>query len=150
MLNVLPPLCPICVPPYDYGYTGMMVSFRVHNFDISADLESQVADYMFTRQRRIKLSHLYLPNKESLYWYGSGVNWRAVVAWVCGVFPLMRESSMLLAHDVGLTINYRCSCSRLRRCRFSWNNYGCRGLDARLSARMDLRLRRQWSSPLHS
>ncbi|CAD6582650.1 MAG: hypothetical protein CYPHOPRED_002088, partial [Cyphobasidiales sp. Tagirdzhanova-0007] len=54
-----------------------------------------VIDYWVIRGRRIRLSHLYIPNKTSSYWYTYGVNWRAVIAWPLGVFPLMRKRSTL-------------------------------------------------------
>ncbi|KAI0804605.1 permease for cytosine/purines, uracil, thiamine, allantoin-domain-containing protein [Irpex lacteus] len=48
-----------------------------------------VADYHFLRGRRLKLSHLYLPNPSSDYWFWHGINWRAPIAWVLGVWPNM-------------------------------------------------------------
>lgn len=46
-----------------------------------------VADYHILRGRRLKLSHLYTPNESSDYWYWHGLNWRAPIAWVLGVWP---------------------------------------------------------------
>ncbi|KAI0085217.1 permease for cytosine/purines, uracil, thiamine, allantoin-domain-containing protein [Irpex rosettiformis] len=48
-----------------------------------------VADYHFLRSRQLKLSHLYLPNPNSDYWFWHGLNWRAPIAWVLGVWPNM-------------------------------------------------------------
>ncbi|EPQ55582.1 hypothetical protein GLOTRDRAFT_138462 [Gloeophyllum trabeum ATCC 11539] len=48
-----------------------------------------VTDYHILRSRRLKLSHLYLPNPSSDYWFWHGLNWRAPIAWVLGVFPSM-------------------------------------------------------------
>ncbi|KAG1721151.1 permease for cytosine/purines, uracil, thiamine, allantoin-domain-containing protein [Suillus lakei] len=44
------------------------------------------ADYHLLRHRRIKLSHLFLPQTGSDYWFWHGLNWRAPVAWVLGVW----------------------------------------------------------------
>ncbi|KAG1731542.1 permease for cytosine/purines, uracil, thiamine, allantoin-domain-containing protein [Suillus lakei] len=38
------------------------------------------ADYHLLRHRRIKLSHLFLPQTGSDYWFWHGLNWRAPVA----------------------------------------------------------------------
>ncbi|RDB26775.1 Allantoin permease [Hypsizygus marmoreus] len=46
-----------------------------------------IADYHLLRKRRLKLSHLFLPNEMSDYWFWHGLNWRAPVAWVLGVWP---------------------------------------------------------------
>lgn len=39
-----------------------------------------VAYYFIVQRRRIKVSDLYVVGRGSLYWYGGGVNWRAVLA----------------------------------------------------------------------
>ncbi|KAI5468171.1 allantoin permease [Mariannaea sp. PMI_226] len=46
-----------------------------------------VAHYFIIQKRRIKVSDLYTLGTKSLYWYSGGINWRSVVAWVCGVVP---------------------------------------------------------------
>ena len=43
-----------------------------------------VCDYWVLRRRRVKLSDLYHPGKDGLYYYWHGVNWRSYVAWVVG------------------------------------------------------------------
>ncbi|KAF8063953.1 NCS1 nucleoside transporter family [Lyophyllum atratum] len=45
-----------------------------------------VADYHVLRRRRVKLSHFFIPNESSDYWFWHGVNWRAPVAWLLGVW----------------------------------------------------------------
>lgn len=44
------------------------------------------ADYFIIRKRMYKLTDLYNANPSSIYWYWKGVNWRAAVAWVMGVW----------------------------------------------------------------
>ncbi|KAG1720081.1 permease for cytosine/purines, uracil, thiamine, allantoin-domain-containing protein [Suillus lakei] len=44
------------------------------------------ADYHLLRHRRIKLSHLFLPQTGSDYWFWHSLNWRAPVARVLGVW----------------------------------------------------------------
>ncbi|KAJ7465101.1 NCS1 nucleoside transporter family [Mycena latifolia] len=48
-----------------------------------------VADYIVVRKRKLRLSHLYMPSNESIYWYTAGFNTRAIVAWIMGVWPLL-------------------------------------------------------------
>ncbi|KAK4098171.1 NCS1 nucleoside transporter, partial [Parathielavia hyrcaniae] len=44
----------------------------------------QVCDYWVIRRRRVKLSDLYHPRPEGIYYFFHGFNWRAFVAWVLG------------------------------------------------------------------
>lgn len=44
------------------------------------------ADYFLLRKRKLKLTDLYKFDESSVYWYRNGVNWRAFVAWVGGVW----------------------------------------------------------------
>lgn len=43
-----------------------------------------ICHYWLICQRKIKLSDLYDPYPEGIYYYWKGVNWRAYVAWVVG------------------------------------------------------------------
>ncbi|KAI9730557.1 MAG: hypothetical protein M1834_005798 [Cirrosporium novae-zelandiae] len=46
-----------------------------------------ITSYLIINQKKIKVEDLYLGNSDSIYWYTWGVNWRAVIAWVCGTVP---------------------------------------------------------------
>ncbi|KAH9849118.1 NCS1 nucleoside transporter family [Lenzites betulinus] len=48
-----------------------------------------VSDYLVVRRSKLRLSHLYMPNKSSIYYFTYGINFRAVISWVFGVWPLM-------------------------------------------------------------
>ncbi|GBE85495.1 permease for cytosine/purines, uracil, thiamine, allantoin-domain-containing protein [Sparassis latifolia] len=48
-----------------------------------------LSDYLAVRRCVIKLEDCYIGNSDSIYWYWHGFNWRALVAWVIGVFPTM-------------------------------------------------------------
>ena len=50
-----------------------------------------VSDYLVVRRSKVRLTHLYMPDPASIYYFTYGINFRAVVAWVLGVWPLMRE-----------------------------------------------------------
>ncbi|KAE8149174.1 permease for cytosine/purines, uracil, thiamine, allantoin-domain-containing protein [Aspergillus avenaceus] len=49
---------------------------------------SMISAYVLVMRQKIKVEDLF-PNHhtESIYWYTYGVNWRAPVAWVCGIVP---------------------------------------------------------------
>ncbi|KAK7900078.1 hypothetical protein LTR67_003824 [Exophiala xenobiotica] len=48
-----------------------------------------LADYHLVRRRKLKLNDLYTGNSSSIYWFNKGVNWRAPVAFMSGVWPLI-------------------------------------------------------------
>lgn len=48
-----------------------------------------VAEYWLVRKRKIKLSDLYNPHKEGIYYFWNGINFRAFVAWIVGFTPLL-------------------------------------------------------------
>ncbi|KAL2849704.1 permease for cytosine/purines, uracil, thiamine, allantoin-domain-containing protein [Aspergillus pseudodeflectus] len=48
-----------------------------------------LADYHIIRRHRLKLSDLYRGDSSSLYWFRSGVNWRAFAAFTAGMWPLL-------------------------------------------------------------
>ncbi|CZR63717.1 related to uracil permease [Phialocephala subalpina] len=49
----------------------------------------QFADYFLLRQQNLKLTDLYEMSPKSIYWYSRGVNWRAPVAFVLGLWMLL-------------------------------------------------------------
>lgn len=46
-------------------------------------------DYFFVRHQRIKLTDLYNPSSQSIYWFWHGVNWRGFVSWIVGAAPFL-------------------------------------------------------------
>ncbi|KAF7186401.1 Uracil permease [Pseudocercospora fuligena] len=48
-----------------------------------------VCDFWIIRQRSLRLSALYTKVKDSEHWFFHGVNWRAFVAFICGIAPNM-------------------------------------------------------------
>lgn len=49
-----------------------------------------IFDYFLVRRGELHVGDLYKSGKESAYWYTGGFNWRAIVAWAMGVWPLLR------------------------------------------------------------
>ncbi|KGQ00857.1 hypothetical protein PAAG_12485 [Paracoccidioides lutzii Pb01] len=47
-----------------------------------------LADYHLIRRHKLKLNDLYTGDANGIYWYWHGVNWRAPVAFVAGMWPL--------------------------------------------------------------
>lgn len=41
-------------------------------------------EYWILRHQRVKLSDLYHPRKDGIYYYWNGINWRSFVSWVFG------------------------------------------------------------------
>lgn len=48
-----------------------------------------ISEYWVVRSRKIKLTDLYHPGHDGIYYYTKGVNWRALAAWVVGFAPLL-------------------------------------------------------------
>ncbi|KIJ46307.1 hypothetical protein M422DRAFT_226826 [Sphaerobolus stellatus SS14] len=48
-----------------------------------------LTEYYVIRRHQIKLSYLFIPDPSSDYWFWHGLNWRAPIAWVLGVWPSM-------------------------------------------------------------
>jgi NCS1 family nucleobase:cation symporter-1 len=46
-----------------------------------------VTDYYIIKRRKLNIHELY--KSHGMYWYNGGYNWRAFVAFFCGVIPLM-------------------------------------------------------------
>ncbi|OQV10232.1 hypothetical protein CLAIMM_14260 [Cladophialophora immunda] len=48
-----------------------------------------VCDFWVIRDRKFKLSDLYIPDQSSIYWYNRGFNWRAYASWLIGMAPAL-------------------------------------------------------------
>jgi nucleobase:cation symporter-1, NCS1 family len=51
-----------------------------------------IFDYFLVRKAQLHVGDLYKGNKASAYWYVAGFNWRTFIAWIMGVWPLLRKS----------------------------------------------------------
>jgi hypothetical protein len=49
-----------------------------------------IFDYFLVRRCQLHKGDMYRGDKTSAYWYTAGFNWRAIVAWIMGVWPLLR------------------------------------------------------------
>nr|XP_018259521.1 uncharacterized protein I303_07589 [Kwoniella dejecticola CBS 10117]OBR81679.1 hypothetical protein I303_07589 [Kwoniella dejecticola CBS 10117] len=79
------PMCPWALVSGATVYISVMSGYATFLAPMTGLM---VFDYMFVRKRKVKLSNLYDCSPNSIYYYYKGVNFRAVVAWVCGVGPL--------------------------------------------------------------
>jgi NCS1 family nucleobase:cation symporter-1 len=50
-----------------------------------------IGDYFFVRKRQLHKGDMYRGKKDSAYYYTVGINWRAVMAWIMGIWPLLRK-----------------------------------------------------------
>lgn len=82
----------------------------------------QICHYWLIARRKIKLSDLYNPHKQGVYYYAKGINYRSFVAWVVGwatqipgfinaVSPSINVKSQLkdlyyLAYPLGFVISF--------------------------------------------
>lgn len=48
-----------------------------------------ISDYFLVRKRQLHIGDLYRGDSSSAYWYFAGFNWRAFLAWVVGLWPLL-------------------------------------------------------------
>ena len=48
-----------------------------------------ICDYWLIRRTKWKIPDIF--QKEGIYWYMAGVNWRAMVAFLLGLFPSLRK-----------------------------------------------------------
>lgn len=81
----------ICINPWRILNTANSFISAISAFGVFLGPMSGImlVDYHLLRGRQLKLSHLFLPSQASDYWFWHGLNWRAPVAWVLGVFPSM-------------------------------------------------------------
>ncbi|WEW57075.1 hypothetical protein PRK78_002535 [Emydomyces testavorans] len=46
-----------------------------------------ISSWFVVNKRKIKIDDLYIGNRSSIYWCTMGIDWRAVIAWICGTAP---------------------------------------------------------------
>ncbi|KAF4975216.1 hypothetical protein FZEAL_7973 [Fusarium zealandicum] len=61
-----------------------------------------VAHYNIVARSKVKVDDLFTGDHASIYWYTKGVNWRAPIAWIVGVAPLL--PGFIAAVDLTITI----------------------------------------------
>ncbi|CCH62220.1 hypothetical protein TBLA_0G02830 [Henningerozyma blattae CBS 6284] len=84
-------LIALCICPWNLmssssKFTSALSAYAIFLSSIAGVV---AADYFVVRRGYIKLTHLYSLQKGSIYMYGNrfGINWRALVAYFCGVAP---------------------------------------------------------------
>ncbi|KAI5866567.1 NCS1 nucleoside transporter family protein-like protein [Durotheca rogersii] len=76
-------------------FIQVLSSFSVF---LSPMIGMMAVDFYLLRGRKIRLSHLYSGSRSS-YWYWKGVNWRAIVAWLCGWAPTIGGLVVTVRND---------------------------------------------------
>ena len=81
----------LCICPWNMMATSSKFTMALSAYAIFLSCIAGVicADYFVVRRGYVKLTHLYSHRKGSFYMYGNklGINWRAFVAYFCGVAP---------------------------------------------------------------
>lgn len=68
-----------------------------------------ICDYWVVRRRKLKLSDLYYGDKDGVFYFWHGINWRSFAAWICGWSYLIPG----LLHAVNSGISVPIACTRL-------------------------------------
>ncbi|SCU82069.1 LADA_0C02806g1_1 [Lachancea dasiensis] len=82
-------ICPWNLMSSSSKFTSALSAYAIFLSCIAAVM---VADYYVVRRGQLNLQHLYCAEKDiSIYMYGNrfGVNWRALIAYLCGLVPNM-------------------------------------------------------------
>lgn len=80
----------VCQPWQLYnGATNFLSVVGGYSVFLAPFLSVNLADYYVIRKRNLKLTDLYNFSDGSIYWFTYGVNWRAVAAWIMGVWLVM-------------------------------------------------------------
>lgn len=81
----------LCICPWNMMATSSKFTMALSAYAIFLSSIAGVvcSDYFVVRRGYIKLTHVYSNRKGSFYMYGNryGINWRALVAYLCGVAP---------------------------------------------------------------
>lgn len=82
-------LLALCICPWELmsssnRFTTYLSAYAVF---LSAIAGTIASDYFFIRRGYIKLFDLYSADSHCVYTYTKGVNWRAYVAYICGILP---------------------------------------------------------------
>lgn len=84
-------LMALCICPWNMMSTSskFLSALSAYAIFLSSLSGILIMDYFVIRRGYIKLTHLYSNRKGSFYMYGNkyGINWRAFVAYFCGVAP---------------------------------------------------------------
>ncbi|THU96771.1 hypothetical protein K435DRAFT_663833 [Dendrothele bispora CBS 962.96] len=79
----------ICINPWKIPNTANSFISAISGYAVFLGPLTGIMVYHLVRKRRIKLSHLFEPSNSSDYWFWQGLNWKAPVAWLWGVWPSM-------------------------------------------------------------
>ncbi|KAF9050257.1 NCS1 nucleoside transporter family [Panaeolus papilionaceus] len=92
----------ICINPWKILNTANSFISAISGYAVFLGPLSGImlVEYHIVRRRRVKLSHMFIANFTSDYWYWHGLNWRAPIAWVLGVWPSMPGFVNSINHNI--------------------------------------------------
>ncbi|KAE9405158.1 hypothetical protein BT96DRAFT_1015817 [Gymnopus androsaceus JB14] len=87
--SVLIAIIGICINPWKILNTANTFISAISGYAVFLGPLTGImlAEYYLIRRRKLKLSHLYLPDSRSDYWFISGLNIRAPIVWLLSVWP---------------------------------------------------------------
>ncbi|CAL9728857.1 allantoin permease [Monosporozyma unispora] len=95
----------LCICPWNLmsSSSKFTSSLSAYSIFLSSIYGCIFCDYYIVRRGYLKLTHMFLAQEGSYYMYGNryGFNWRALVAYLCGIAPNLPG----FIHDVGNNIN---------------------------------------------
>ncbi|AET39066.1 uracil permease Ecym_3603 [Eremothecium cymbalariae DBVPG len=102
--SVICALLALCICPWKFMSSSSKFrdALSVYAIFLSSIAGVAVADYYVVRRGYLKLIHLYSVNEKSFYMYGNkfGINFRALVAYICGLVPNIPGFIATVADDV--------------------------------------------------
>lgn len=71
------------------SWAFLSLSNKAHAVILGPLIAVFTCDYFFVRHQKVKLTDLYQPSSQSIYWFWHGVNWRGYVSWIVGTAPFL-------------------------------------------------------------
>ncbi|KAJ3848545.1 NCS1 family nucleobase:cation symporter-1 [Lentinula lateritia] len=86
--QVLCALLGLAITPWNFlqNATQFLTFLGSYNMFMGSLLAIIWADYFLIRKGNIHIPSLYTSDHKAPYWYWHGINWRGILAWICGSF----------------------------------------------------------------
>ncbi|KAJ3905955.1 NCS1 family nucleobase:cation symporter-1 [Lentinula edodes] len=86
--QVLCSLLGLAITPWNFLQNArqFLTFLGSYNMFMGALLAIIWADYFLVRKGNIHIPSLYTSDPKAPYWYWHGINWRGILAWICGSF----------------------------------------------------------------
>ena len=68
------------------SFTSYLASYQIF---LSSIIGVLLCDYFWVRRGKLVVPHLFTRDRQGLFWYRKGVNWRAYAAYLTGIIPCL-------------------------------------------------------------